>query len=45
MPDDARRILAEQADAIRDTAGGIVALDRRDLEATYERARIALESI
>jgi uncharacterized membrane protein len=42
IPDAARRILAEQADAIRDGASGLVALDRRDLEAAYERARAAL---
>src|SRR5271169_6896267 len=40
MPESARRALAEQADAIRDTAAGLVPLDRRDLEAAYERARV-----
>jgi uncharacterized membrane protein len=39
MPEGARRALADQADAIRDTAAGLVALDRRDLDAAYERAR------
>jgi uncharacterized membrane protein len=39
MPDAARRALAEQAEAIRETATALVALDRRDLEAAYERAR------
>jgi uncharacterized membrane protein len=39
MPGAARRILAEEADAIRDTATGLVAQDRRDLDAAYERAR------
>jgi uncharacterized membrane protein len=38
----ARGALNEQADAIRDTATGLVALDRRDLDAAYERARGAL---
>jgi uncharacterized membrane protein len=42
MPDAARRALAEQSEAIRDTATGLVALDRRDLEAAHERARAAL---
>jgi uncharacterized membrane protein len=42
IPEAARRVLAEQAEAIRDGAGGLVALDRRDLEAAYERARAAL---
>jgi uncharacterized membrane protein len=42
IPEAVRRALAEQADAIRDGASGLVALDRRDLEAAYERARAAL---
>jgi uncharacterized membrane protein len=42
MTEAARRALADQADAIRDTASGLVALDRRDLDAAYERARGAL---
>jgi uncharacterized membrane protein len=42
IPEAARRVLAEQADAIRDGASGLVGLDRRDLEAEYERARAAL---
>jgi uncharacterized membrane protein len=39
MADTARRTLAEQLEAIRDTAAGLVPLDRRDLDAAYERAR------
>ncbi len=39
MPEPARLALAEQTDAIRETATGLVALDRRDLEAAYLRAR------
>jgi uncharacterized membrane protein len=39
MSDVARRALADQADAIRSTATALVALDRRDLEAAYQRAR------
>jgi uncharacterized membrane protein len=42
MSPTARRALAEQADAIRETATALVALDRRDLEAAYERASAAL---
>jgi hypothetical protein len=38
----ARRALADQADAIRDTPTGLVALDRRNLDAAYGRARAAL---
>jgi uncharacterized membrane protein len=39
MSEAARRALAEQADAIRDGAAGLVPLDRRDLDAAYERTR------
>ncbi len=39
MPEPARRALADQADAIRETASGLVALDRRDLEAAYARTQ------
>jgi uncharacterized membrane protein len=42
MPEPTRRALADQADAIRESAGALVALDRRDLEGAYERARAAL---
>jgi uncharacterized membrane protein len=38
----ARTALADQAEAIRDTATSLVALDRRDLEAALDRARAAL---
>ena len=41
MSEAARRALAEQAEAIRDTATGLVALDRRDLDAAYEKAHAA----
>jgi hypothetical protein len=41
----ARRVLAEQADAISETTNALVALDRRDLEAAYERASAALIDI
>ena len=39
MPEPARRALAEQAEAILESSGGLVALDRRDLGAAYERVR------
>jgi uncharacterized membrane protein len=45
MPDAARLVLAEESEAIRDTATALVALDRRDLEAAYERARATLTAI
>ncbi|MGO8994266.1 MAG: DUF2254 domain-containing protein [Polyangiaceae bacterium] len=38
LPEAARRALADQAEAIRDAATGLVPLDRRDLDAAYERA-------
>jgi uncharacterized membrane protein len=42
MSEAARRALGEQAEAIRDGGAGLVALDRRDLDAAYERARATL---
>jgi uncharacterized membrane protein len=42
MTEAARRALGDQAEAIHETAPGLVALDRRDLDAAYERARAAL---
>jgi uncharacterized membrane protein len=42
IPEPARRALAEQADAIRDTATGLVRQDRRDLDAAYEKAQAVL---
>ncbi len=35
--------LADQADAVRDTATGLVPLDRRDLESAWQRATDALQ--
>jgi uncharacterized membrane protein len=42
MTEAARRALGDQAEAIREVAPGLVAIDRRDLDAAYERARAAL---
>ena len=42
LGDAARVALAEQADAVRETATALVALDRRDLEAAFQAARAAL---
>jgi hypothetical protein len=42
MTEAARRALGDQADAIRDTAPGLVPLDRSDLDAAYGRARAVL---
>jgi uncharacterized membrane protein len=44
MRDAARRALAEQTEAIRETATGLVALDGRDVEIAYGRAHAALIS-
>jgi uncharacterized membrane protein len=44
MPEPARRALAAEADAIRDQATGLVALDRSDLDAAFARARAAFDS-
>ena len=41
MSEAARIALAEQADAIRETATGLVAQDRRDVDVAYHRAREA----
>lgn len=42
MSEAPRRALAEQVDAIRDTASGFVPLDRRDLDTAVQRALGAL---
>lgn len=42
LPPSARSTLSDQAEAIRDTAAGLVPLDRRDLDAAYKRARDVL---
>jgi hypothetical protein len=45
LPDACRQALSEQADAIRESATSLVALDRRDLEAAWHRARTALDAL
>jgi uncharacterized membrane protein len=45
MPAAARRMLADEIEAIRDTATGLVALDSRDVELAYESARAALVAL
>jgi uncharacterized membrane protein len=42
LPDACRRVLSEEADAIRESATALVALDRGDLDAAWQRARTAL---
>jgi uncharacterized membrane protein len=39
-----RQTLSEQAEAIRESAAALVALDRRDIEAAWRRARAALDA-
>jgi uncharacterized membrane protein len=44
LSDTCRQVLSEQADAIREAAPALVALDRRDLDAAWHRARTALDA-
>jgi uncharacterized membrane protein len=45
LPDACRQELSEQADAIRESASALVALDRRDLDAAWRRARTTLDAL
>ncbi|MBZ5728557.1 MAG: DUF2254 domain-containing protein [Acidobacteriia bacterium] len=45
LPDGCRQVLSEQADAIRESAAALVALDRRDLDAAWQRARTVLDAL
>jgi uncharacterized membrane protein len=45
LPDACRQALLDQADAILETASALVALDRRDLDAAWQRAHAALEAL
>jgi len=45
LPDACRQALSDQADAILDTASALVALDRRDLDAAWQRAHTALAAL
>jgi hypothetical protein len=40
-----RQALSEQADAIAESATGLVALDRRDIDAAWRRARTRLDAL
>jgi uncharacterized membrane protein len=44
LPSACHQVLSEQADAIVETASGLVALDRRDLDAAWRRAHSAIEA-
>ena len=45
LPDGCRQVLSEEADAIRESATALVAVDRRDLDVAWHRARTALEPL
>ncbi|HSZ00414.1 MAG TPA: DUF2254 domain-containing protein [Terriglobales bacterium] len=45
LPDACRQVLSEQADAIREIASALVALDRHDLDAAWHRAHSALGAL
>jgi uncharacterized membrane protein len=45
LPESCRQALSDQADAILEIAGALVALDRRDLDAAWHRAHTALEAL
>jgi uncharacterized membrane protein len=45
LPDSCHQVLSDQADAILETASALVALDRRDLDAAWQRAHTVLEAL
>jgi len=45
LPDACRKMLSEQADAIRESGTALAPLDRRDLDAAWRRARTALDAL
>jgi uncharacterized membrane protein len=45
LPNACRQTLSEEADAILETASASAALDRRDLERAYQRARATLDEL
>jgi hypothetical protein len=45
LPDVCRQALSDQADAILETASALVTLDRRDLDAAWQRAHASLEAM
>jgi uncharacterized membrane protein len=44
LPVACRQVLSDEADAIRECASALVALDRRDLDAAWLQTRIALDA-
>ncbi len=45
LPDACRQVLSEEADAIRESATALVAVDRRDLDEAWRRARTTLDAL
>ena len=45
LPDTCRQALSDQANAILETSSALVALDRRDLDAAWQRAHAVLEAL
>jgi len=45
LPKACCQMLSEEANAIRESATALVALDRRDLDAAWHRARTALDAL
>jgi uncharacterized membrane protein len=45
LPDACRQTLSYEADAIRESSAGLVALDRRDLDVAWNQARAALAAL
>jgi hypothetical protein len=45
LPNACHKVLSDEADAIRESATALVALDRIDLEAAWRRARTTLNAL
>jgi uncharacterized membrane protein len=45
LPDTCRQALSDQANAILETSSALVALDRRDLDAAWQRVHAVLEAL
>jgi hypothetical protein len=45
LPPACSQALSDQANAIREAASAVIALDRRDLETSWRRARAALDAV
>src|ERR1700719_2209683 len=45
LPDACRQVLSHEADAILETASALIAIDRRELDASWNRAHTVLEAL